>query len=351
MLEKFTKLNLSICRWRKSKQSLLIEKVIEDLNRQTFWCRSSRLLIYQLPQADVKLLNEMIEQATSKLKPSQIYATPASKITEWFCVFDIEQTKCHIIYVHYVDYRPRQTNIREVVRFSKACHSPCRAEKLRLTTPSYYWDQENLRSGIADPDENTLRKDTTPLIRDLARIPYGSSFQSKTVLSSSIEPWLYCTSHFPLLSMYRKLKTRFSDKYDYDAATEIKDVNDFAMWLGIEYALQIDKGNGPKLDGLNPWAINFSPDLKQLRDLEKNIDAVVHVYHGPVHYEDESGVIATDDDWVDIHGAVRACFTKRTEFADQSEYRFAVSTLGMPNDKVLWLDVSEELRGLTSPMR
>ena len=191
------------------------------------------------------------------------------------------------------------------------------------------------------------------MIRDLARIPYGSSFKSKAVFSSSTEPWLYCTSHFPLLSMYRKLKTKFSDEYDYDAATKIEDVNTFAMWLGIDYALQIDKGKYQNLDGLNPWAslaINVSPDLKQLGDLEKNIDTVVHVYHGPVHYEDEADIIATNDDLVDIHVSERACFTKRTEFEDQSEYRFAISTPETPEDKFLWLDVSEELQQLTSPM-
>ena len=77
----------------------------------------------------------------------------------------------------------------------------------------------------------------------------------------------------------------------------------------------------------------------------------MYVFHGPVHYENESGVIATDDDLVDIHGGVRAYFTKRTEFEDQSEYRFAVSTPGTPCDEIFELDISEDLRQLTSPMR
>lgn len=301
----------------------------------------------------MKHINEMIEQVTHSLKLSQIYATPTPKITDCFCVFDIEREQCHMIYVHYVDYRPRQTNVREVVRFSKECHSPCRAEKLRLTTPSYYRDQENLPQGISDPNENTLRMDATPYIRERAGIPYGSSLKVENVYSSSIEPWVYCTSHFPLFRVYRELKTKFSDEFDYDAATKIKDVDAFAMWLGIDFALQIDKGKDLELGGLNlrvSLATNVSPDLKQLENLEKNIDTFVHVYHGPVHYEDESGVIYKIEDWGNIQGALRACFTKRTEFEDQSEYRFAISTPKTPEDKELWLDVSEELRKLTLAM-
>ena len=82
-----------------------------------------------------------------------------------------------------------------------------------------------------------------------------------------------------------------------------------------------------------------------------SIDTFVYVYHGPVHYENESGVIVTDDDLTDIHGGVRAYFTKRTEFADQSEYRFAVELRGDPSKEIFKLDISEELRQLTSPTR
>ncbi len=303
-----------------------------DLNRQTYLHRSNQLLIDRRPTADVKHKNEMIEQATRSLKLSQSDATPAPKITDYFCVSDIERKQCHRIYVHRVDYRSGfPQSVGRVVKFSKRCYAPCRADKLRLATPSYYRDQENLPPGIADPDENTLRKNATAWGRNRFS---NNSFEAEIVFSSVSEPWIYCASHLPSHRVSWDLTTTFSDEYDYDAATEIKDVDAFAMWLGIDFALQIDKGKHLKLGGLNTRDYTF-----------------VNVYHGPVHYEDESGVIATDDDWVDIHGAARACFTKRTEFADQSEYRFAVSTLGMPKDKVFWLDVSEDLRELTSPMR
>ena len=322
-----------------------------DSKRQTFWRRSNRLLIDRRPAADVKHINEVIEQATRSLKLSQSYATPAPEITDCFCVYDIEREQCHLIFVHWVDYRPGLSpSVGKVVKFSKRRYAPCQAKKLRLATPSYYRDQESLPPGIADPDENTLRRNATAWGRNRFS---NDSFEAEVVFSSFSEPWVYCASHFPSYGASRDLKTTFSDEYDYDAATEIKDVDAFAMWLGIDFALQTDKDKHLKLEALDRVlykASSYSTDLWQKEGV-KNIDTVVHVCHGPVHYEDESSVIATNDDWVDIHGAARAWFTKRTGFADQSEYRFAVSTLGTPNNKVLEMDVSEDLRELTSPMR
>ena len=250
------------------------------------------------------------------------------------------------------DLRPPRglsPSVGKVVKFSKRRYAPCQAKKLRLATPSYYRDQETLPPGIADPDENTLRRNATVWARNHFS---NDSVEIKVTLSSFSEPWVYCASHLPSHRVSWDLKTTFSNEYGYDAATEIKDVDAFAMWLGIDFALQIDKGKHLNLGGLNTWAYkasSYSTNLWQ-QDGMQNIDTFVHVCHGPVHYEDESSVIATNDDWVDIHGAVRACFTKRTEFADQSEYRSAVSTLGTPNNKVLEMDVSEELRELTLAM-
>ena len=319
-------------------------------NRQTYLYRSGRLLIDRRPAADMERLNKVVEQATRSLKLSQSYATPAPKITDCFSVLDNERKQCHMIYVHRVDYRPKLSpSIGTVVKFSKQRYAPCRAEKLRLATPSYYRDQETLPQGIADPDENTLRRNATAWARNRFS---SDGVKMEAVFSSFGEPWIYSASHLSSYRASRGLKATFSDEYDYDAATEIKDVDAFAMWLGIDFAFQIDKGKHLKLGGLNTWAYRASSYSTNLWPQEgtQNIDTFVHVCHGPVHYEDESSVIATDDDWVDIHGAARAWFTKRTGFADQSEYRFALSTLGMPKDKVFWLDVSEDLRKLTLAM-
>ncbi len=318
-----------------------------DSNRQACLHRSGRLLICPLPAAKVKYQNEVIEQATRSLKLSQSCATPVSKITDCFSVLDNKRKQCHMICVHRVDYRPKLSpSIETVVKFSKQRYAPCQAKKLRLATPSYYRDQETLPPGIADPDENKLRKNATAWGRNRFS---NDSFKAEVVFSSFSEPWVYCASHLSSYRASRNLRATFSDEYDYDAVTGIKDVDAFAMWLGIDFALQTDKDKHLKLEALDRVlykASSYSTNFWQQEGVQ-NIDTVVHVYHGPVHYEDESGVIATNDDWVDIHGAARVWFTKRTKFANQSEYRFALSTLGTPNNKVLWLDISENLRELT----
>ena len=330
-----------------------MEKEIEhrqmDSNRQACLYRSGRLSIYQLPVAEVKRINEVNEQNARRGTHSQ--STPVPKVTDGFYVFDIERKKCHQILVHRVDYRPRPSpSVRRVVKFSEKRYAPCRAKKLRLATPSNYRDQESLLPGIADPYDSTLKKNLTPWMCN--RIP-DISVKATGVFSSFSEPWVYCSSHFPSHRVYWELKSKFLDEYDYDAATEIQDVDAFAMWLGIDFALQVDKDKHLKLEVLDRVAYrasSYTTDLWQQEGVQ-NIDTFVYVYHGPVHYENESGVISTDDDLADIHGAVRAYFTKRTEFEDQSEYRFAVSTPGTPCDEIFELDISEDLRQLTSPMR
>ena len=321
-----------------------------DSNSQEYWCRSNRILICRQPAAAVTRFNDAARQITRRITGNQRRATPAAKITDCFAVFDVERKQYHLILVYRVDYRPGfPPNVGKVVKFSKSCHAPCRSKDLWLATPTCYQDQKTLPRGIADPRDSTLTRNATPWMR--SRFPYGS-IEAEVVFSSSSEPWLYCTSHFQSQRVYKELRSTFSDEFDYDAATEIKDVNGFAMWLGGDFALQVDKGEHLKLNALETLVYRRSSYCIDLWKQEgaRNIDTVVRVYHGPVHYEDESGVIETEDDWVDINGAPRAWFTKRTEFAYQSEYRFAISTLGNPTVDVFKLDVSDDLRQLTLAM-
>lgn len=107
-----------------------------DSNRQAYWRRSGRLAICPLSVADVAHQNEVIEQVTLRATHSQ--STPTPKITDGFCVLDIERKQCHMIFVHRGDYRSGfPPSIGKVVKFSKRCYAPCRAKKLRLATPAY----------------------------------------------------------------------------------------------------------------------------------------------------------------------------------------------------------------------
>ena len=54
------------------------------------------------------------------------------------------------------------------------------------------------------------------------------------------------------------------------------------------------------------------------------------------------------EDFVDFSMVPRGWFTKKTRFADEREYRFAVSTLGRPRTDTFILPISDELRMLTA---
>ena len=68
--------------------------------------------------------------------------------------------------------------------------------------------------------------------------------------------------------------------------------------------------------------------------------------HGPVAYEDISGTLDTGGEPIEL--ALRAGFIKPDFFSYQSEYRFALKTIGEPSAKTLRIPVSDALRECTS---
>ena len=78
--------------------------------------------------------------------------------------------------------------------------------------------------------------------------------------------------------------------------------------------------------------------------VSQDFEKVVHVYHGPVLYTDESiGLIDSIDT---MYKAVAACFVKRLEFSWQQEYRFVVSIQGSPRTDVFLPRASDALKAL-----
>ena len=261
---------------------------------------------------------------------AHLAAPLAPRITEMIKVHDLQARTVHLILVHHLDYRPRRVRgVGDVVRFSEPCFAAFRARKLPLATSAYYREDEDLEEYIRDPQDGTLTKDGTPWARTIA----GPGARAELSFRSTPEPWVYCAAHYYLNRELRELKARFGHG---KAVTAIPDPDAFARWLGIEFALTLDKMNDVRLGPLDQIAYALCPD----------IDTVVHVHHGPVHYEDESGRIATQEDFSDSNGGLKACFTKKTCFKFQSEYRFAVSTLGEPVKRKHWIRVSPELREL-----
>ena len=318
-----------------------------ETNDQKYWRRSNGVLIIRESTSVLEQLNDANREVTRRATGVRRFTSPPPKIADAYVALEVERKRYHVIYIYRVDYRTGfRSSVGKVVKFSKRCHAPCRTKEIWLATPSYYRDQERLPKGIADPHDSTLTRDIGPWIS--SRLGTGS-VEAKAVFSSRSEPWVYCTSHLQTDRAYRQLRSTFSDEYDYDAATEIVDVDGFAKWLGVDFALQIDKCKHLKLNAFDILAYarsKYSIDLWK-QEGAQNIDTFVRVYHGPVHYEDESGVATKEEELADIHDAPRAWFTKRTEFADHREYRFAISTLGNPTVDVFKMDVSDELRQLT----
>ena len=151
----------------------------------------------------------------------------------------------------------------------------------------------------------------------------------------------------------KEMKNKVFGTYKYNTATEIQNPDAFAMQLGIDFALSVDKEKDIKLGFLEKLKLIYlnSSNTVNLWESPRNIDKIVNVYHGPVQYEDQSGTIERQTDFFDPHGAQRAWFTKRTKPSDQKEYRFAVSTLGTPTNMIFCLAVSDEIRKLTAEIK
>ena len=70
------------------------------------------------------------------------------------------------------------------------------------------------------------------------------------------------------------------------------------------------------------------------------------MYHGPVAYEDQSGVLRSVEGAADSPMAPKGWFTKKKSFSGEREYRFAVSTVGKPREDTFKLRISDQLRML-----
>ena len=112
---------------------------------------------------------------------------------------------------------------------------------------------------------------------------------------------------------------------------------DFALGADLRKAVALS----PRRASLRPRAI-----LGEL-DGESDMDRIIRVCHGPVHYEDQVPVIPkTVSDFASLH-ALRGIFTKSTAYARSGEYRFAVYTVGSFTIKKLLVPISDELKALT----
>ena len=307
----------------------------------------TRIIVARFGADAVRKLNGPVETADHLAGRSNPDATPAPLATDMLTVYDLDSRACHFIVLHCLEPRPRPAPaVGNVVVFSEPAYAPHRTEKLQLATPGYYRDQGDLAPGIRDQHDGTLTRDGSGWATSIM----GGTVSARLSFVSSAEPWVFCASHYRFDSELRNLQSEFDGKCGYTAATRILDPDTFAVWLGVDFALGFDKTTDVSLGPFDQIGYALSTYTTSLWEGARPIDTFVHVYYGPVNYEDMSGSVDNQEQWFDPNAGPVAWFTKKTSFANQNEYRFAVSTLGAPVSPRHYIAVSPELRALTCPV-
>lgn len=311
--------------------------------------RDGRLLVCHLGQDAIRTTNRAIDEAPRLAKARNPSAAAFSQVSGMVTVQDKETRSLHLIHLHNHDHRsPRALAVGNVVKFSEPAYAAFCTETLQLATPAFYRDQEDLIPGIGDRNDGALTKDATNWADKV--IAGGAVTQAELTFVSSHEPWIFCAARYRNDREFGRLSDHFASEYGYTASTGIADANAFATWLGIEFALGLDKTADVHLSGLDEMLYAATHYSMSVEEGSNTIETVVHVYHGPVHYTDRSGRVDTQEHWFDSGAGPRAWFTKRRSFEPQNEYRFAVSTLCNPVDPKHYIAVSPELRGHLSPL-
>ncbi len=240
------------------------------------------------------------------------------------------------------DSLPRGLVARRVVRFSKREHSPRLSDEIWVSTLAHYREGEGLEADQRDPMEGRVRLNATPFfarrLSEGGSPAAGRSSSAEAEYAIAIDPWVYCTAFHPgsERDAYR-LGKRISSSND--TITDVLDVNAFALELGIDFAIKLNAAIHTR--PLSGWHL-----IQEAIASSEGFEKVVYVDHGPVAYEDTSGTLDTGREPAGL--ASRAGFIKPKSFSYQSEYRFALWTVGEPAKRTLRIRVSDALREYTS---
>ncbi|MCY4143248.1 MAG: hypothetical protein OXG08_06115 [Gammaproteobacteria bacterium] len=292
-------------------------------------------------------VNEQIAAINQLTKATRSDVIPAPDISSILEVFNLLNKSYHVIFVHEIDYRtPKTPVVDKVAVFSKPPYAPFASDNLQLATPAHYRREEALNPGIGDPYDGTLTRDASEWATSIVNGPV----RARISFASSGEPWVYCASHFRTREELHRLWNHFQRDHDYSEATQIHDPNSFAAWLAIDFAITLDKSTDVILSDQDIHIYDRTSYNTSLWEGTHHIDSLVHVYHGPVRYEDTTGRVDTQDQFFDPLAGPRAWFTKKCSFHTQSEYRFAIATIGVPAGPKTWIKMSPELRRITSKL-
>lgn len=177
---------------------------------------------------------------------------------------------------------------------------------------------------------------------------YSKSVKASATLRAPQEPWIFCTSIYPNNELkFRKLRHSLSTTYD--AVTEILGPDAFAVQVGVDFAINLNKAEHVTLNLVEELSyVRSSITTSLLKDSYK-IEKIVHVYHGPVLYMDQSVAVESSEDFSSLPDRYKVCFTKPIPYPHQMEYRFAISTFGKPKLGEFNLRITDGLKKLTQP--
>ena len=302
----------------------------------------SELIISELSEDKLKDLNRRLGLWVSGAPTSQ-----------YFFVSDIEQKQAHLVLIHLVNTGVISApKAQTLVKFSQRQYAPPFTSCLKLATPTRYREYEGDEQGVRDEMDGLLNADVTPWMCKSLGIS-GANFKSTAKLCHEPEPWVYCTSISPqsepeLKKLQRGFSSRLEGDIEYDTITEIRDPNVFAIRLGVDFAINLNKSKHIVEDAISEMVYAKINVTTNFGKNSRPIDKMIHVYHGPVIYEDKTDVLYDSKYFSNTPNWPKYCFRKRTSFSDHMEYRFALSSLGKPREDVFFLEVSDELRCLTT---
>ena len=311
-------------------------------------CRDGQLIVSRLADRQVSKINDSIDSCYRIATAQNPAATPPPAVTSAFIIHSKTPARIHQLFVHRLDFRPAlATPVGTVVAFSEPEYAISNADctDLQLGTPAFYREQKSLKPGIRDRHDGTITRDIRPFLSK--RMGRAAIQEANVSFASMSEPWVFCAAHFRWTEEFHRLEEQFAEEYGYTAAARIIDSDAFALWLGIDFAQSLGHATLVKLSALDKIGYGRSSCTSPLWEGSRTIDTIVHVYHGPVDYRDNTGQITAQEEWFDPFAGPTAWFTKNPGFRMQSEYRFAVSTLGDPIRRRLNMAISPELRELT----
>ena len=242
------------------------------------------------------------------------------------------------VFVFRVDMPPTSATVAPtpVVKFSSREHAIPVAERLQLATPRDYRENyENDAEGIHDEREVTYPKDMSESIAaslqsDLG-IPIGASTLKAEAIYAADGFWMFCTA--VKLNSDRELQ-QIRDRLAKECATMIASPMDFAQELGAAFAAHASWSD-VKLSAFDLIAGHGDPPEKG--------NKVVRVYHGRVHYLDDSEALV--ESFPPLHRATAMSFIKREQYEWQHEYRFTVHMNGTARERTLRVPITSALRG------